>query len=332
MDPAKRGFEMPKISVIVPVYRVEDYLNRCVKSVLAQTFNDFELILVDDGSPDNCPAMCDAWAESDDRIKVIHKENGGLSDARNAGLDIAAGEYVSFLDSDDYFHPQILQALYEGLLTHDTAICLCKFVKTSGEPLDESTPLPAAEKWETERYYLHDSMNATIACAKLYRKECFDNVRYPVGKVHEDEFLTYRILFRHTHLSVVKAPLYGYFRNEQGITRSHWNPKRMMIFDAYEEQLIYFRKKQKPLIVKDRYHNYLWAITYQMEMLEETGDTVFLPQIRKRLREVLKRYRSECGIPFAFCTRQYEKAFPILILAIRLRLRLERVFRRLSNC
>lgn len=323
---------MPKISVIVPVYRVEDHLNRCVSSVLAQTFVDFELILVDDGSPDKCPEMCDAWAEKDNRIKVIHKENGGLSDARNAGLDIAEGEYISFLDSDDYLHPEMLRALCDGLLAHGTAICLCKFAKTNGEPLDESVPIPLAEKWETEHYYLHDSMNATIACAKLYRKECFSDLRYPVGKVHEDEFITYRILFGYTHLSVVKAPLYGYFRNEKGITRSLWNPKRMMIFDAYEEQLVYFRKKEKALVVKDRYHNYLWAITHQMELIEKSRDKVFLPQIRKRLRRVLKRYRAECGIPFSSCARQYEKAFPMLRLAIRLRLKLERVLLRISNC
>lgn len=103
------------ISVIVPVYKVEPYLDRCVRSIVEQTYTDLEIILVDDGSPDNCPAMCDAWAEKDNRIKVIHKQNGGLSDARNAGMDIASGDYLGFVDSDDWIAAEMYQVLYDML-------------------------------------------------------------------------------------------------------------------------------------------------------------------------------------------------------------------------
>ena len=313
---------MSKISVIVPVYRVEKYLDRCVESVLNQSFSDFELILVDDGSPDDCPRLCDEWAKKDARIRVIHKPNGGLSDARNAGLDTMTGEFVTFLDSDDYLHSRMLETLLSGIAAHGTAVSLCKFKKTDGEPLDETAPIPEPELWETERYYLHDSMNATVACAKLYRKDCFDSIRYPLGKLHEDEFTTYRILFQYPTISAVKHPLYGYYRNTDGITRSLWNPRRMMIFDAYEEQLQFFRQENRPAVIKDRYHNYLWAITSQMEQMTALGETTHLRQTRKRLKQVVKHYRTECSLPFAACAGYYEKIWPMLKKPIRLMARL----------
>ena len=113
------------ISIIVPVYRVEPYLDRCVQSIVDQTYQNLEIILVDDGSPDNCPAMCDAWAAKDSRVKVIHKENGGLSDARNAGLAAAAGEYIGFVDSDDWISPDMYRLLYENMAEHGSDVSAC---------------------------------------------------------------------------------------------------------------------------------------------------------------------------------------------------------------
>ncbi|HEL7541574.1 TPA: glycosyltransferase, partial [Enterococcus faecalis] len=116
---------MPKISIIVPVYNVEKYLEKCVRSILAQTFTDFELILVDDGSPDSSGAMCDQFAEQDERVKVIHKENGGLSDARNAGIEIATGEYLGFVDSDDYIADDMYELLYTNIVKEDADLSIC---------------------------------------------------------------------------------------------------------------------------------------------------------------------------------------------------------------
>ena len=119
-----------KISVIVPVYKVEKYLNRCVQSIASQTYENLEIILVDDGSPDNCGVLCDEWVQKDSRIKVVHKENGGLSSARNAGVAVATGAYVGFVDSDDYIHPQMYEKLYEALVENgaDISICGCDYV------------------------------------------------------------------------------------------------------------------------------------------------------------------------------------------------------------
>ena len=139
---------MPVISVIVPVYNVEKYLHRCVDSILAQTFTDFELILVDDGSPDNCGKICDEYAEKDSRIHVIHKVNGGLSDARNAGIDWAFAnsnsEWVTFIDSDDWVDKYYLEYLYNSILTHKTKLAVCNYEKTYGEELSIIIPIIVA--------------------------------------------------------------------------------------------------------------------------------------------------------------------------------------------
>ena len=132
---------LPKISVIIPVYKVEEYINRCIKSVVNQTYDNLEIILVDDGSPDNCPVICDKWAEKDSRIKVIHKNNGGLSDARNMGMKIASGELIGFIDSDDWISKEMYQLLYENMKENESDISACG-VKMVWEDTAEGHPRP----------------------------------------------------------------------------------------------------------------------------------------------------------------------------------------------
>ena len=286
---------MPQISVIVPVYKVEAYLDRCVQSILCQTYTDFELILVDDGSPDNCGAMCDAWAEKDSRIKVIHKENGGLSDARNAGIDIARGQYLSFVDSDDYIHPRMLEALYGAVRDHGVKVSICGYLETEGEPLPEPSDLKATI-WEPREYYLERCVNATVAWGKLYAAECFATLRYPKGKIHEDEFLTYRILFEHPSVAVVDCPLYGYFRNSAGITKSGWNAKRLHALEAIAEQCAYFRKKGDREIFAKRAWAYMKITDSNLRSIAGQKNAEAFSQQKKWLlkngRRMLRRCRS----------------------------------------
>lgn len=259
---------MPIISVIVPVYKVEAYLDRCVQSILDQTYTDFELILVDDGSPDNCGTMCDAWAKKDSRIRVIHKENGGLSDARNAGIDIARGQYLSFVDSDDYIHPKMLEALYAGVTEHSLPVSVCGYTETEGEPLPEPSDLEAVV-WNAQEFYLERCVNATVAWGKLYAADCFATLRYPKGKIHEDEFLTYKILFEHPSIAVVDCPLYGYFRNGAGITKSRWNPKHLQELQAVEEQCAYFKRHGLANVYRKRARDYIRIAIWDLERAGE---------------------------------------------------------------
>lgn len=277
---------MPTISVIVPVYKVEAYLDRCVESILAQTFKDFELILVDDGSPDNCPAMCDAWAEKDSRIKVIHKENGGLSDTRNVGFEASCGEWITFIDSDDYVHADMLQALYDAVQTHHVKVSICGFARTEGEPLDNPQNL-AAHLWSAEDFYVQRNVNATVAWGKLYHRSVV--LPYPKGKLHEDEFVTYRILFACERVAVLDAPLYGYYQNPTGIMGSTWNPRRLDAMSAFEERIAFFAKLGKPELRNKQTRGYLhWLVTQLREINDQKQFSKEMRIIKKQGKKLIR--------------------------------------------
>lgn len=306
---------MPSISVIVPVYKVEKYLDRCVKSVLDQTFTDFELILVDDGSPDRCPALCDEWAAKDSRIRVIHKKNGGLSDARNAGIDAARGEYLFFADSDDYLHRCVLEALYGGLRSLGVQICACDYVLTDGEPLPTEPPQVTAESWKPERFFL-DTRLGTVAWAKLYHKSCFSGVRYPFGKIHEDQFTTHKLLFAQAAVGLVPFAGYGYFRNQEGITRSNWTPGRLDVLEAVEEKLVFFREGGFREVLEDQYRYYVSELLAQAGVISRLGQKrtrrKYLRLCRRKLRRILPDYRRVLGRTFRQCLEAYLFAYPVL--------------------
>lgn len=236
---------MPQISVIVPVYKVEPYLRRCVDSILGQTFTDFELILVDDGSPDDCGAICDKYAEQNVRIHVIHQANGGLSAARNAGIDWAFAnsdsQWLAFVDSDDWVHPRYLELLYRAVETDHTKISVCDYVETD-TVLPTGEPAPGTEIRDWDELFMHRNVRAVVAWNKLYARELFAGLRYPVGRIHEDEFLTYKLLIRAQKVSVLPAALYYYYQNVQGITRGQFTLRRLDCADALQERIEYVRK------------------------------------------------------------------------------------------
>lgn len=237
---------MPAISIIVPVYKVEKYIHRCVDSILGQTYADFELILVDDGSPDNCGAICEEYAAKDSRVVVIHQENGGLSAARNAGIDWAFAnsdsQWLTFIDSDDWVHPEYLRCLLDAAVGHNVAVSICGFVQTDGSELEIVTESLEPIIWDTEEFYVTHNVNATVAWGKLYRKECFREIRYPVGKIHEDGFVTHRILFENSYAVFIPAGLYSYFRNAEGIMHSPFALNRYDGVAAREERIVFFTK------------------------------------------------------------------------------------------
>ena len=233
------------ISVIIPVYKVEKYLCRCVDSVLEQTYTNMEIILVDDGSPDNCPVMCDEYARQDSRVKVIHQENAGLSGARNAGIDMAQGQWLAFVDSDDYLAADFLERLYQACVDTGSSLSVCRWEYVRGETIPEHGP------GETRVYtgremlanlYVPDGAYFVVAWNKLYRKELFEDIRYPLGRIHEDEATTYRIYDKVKKAAYVDRSLYGYFVTPVSITRG-FNPKRMDWVTAVAERLDFFEQK-----------------------------------------------------------------------------------------
>lgn len=308
---------MPTISVIVPIYNVESYICRCVDSILAQTFTDFELILVDDGSPDDCPAICDEYAKKDNRVHVIHQENGGLSAARNAGIDWAFANsdsrWISFIDSDDWVYKQYLEILLHAALDNDVAVSICAYQETDGKALMEDNGQNGETIWNPEDFFVQHHVNATVAWGKLYKKECFSEIRYPVGKLHEDEFVTYRILFDLPAVTATEARLYYYFQNENGIMRSKWTPKRLAAIEAYKEQIKYFEKNnfQKAKMCSAR--SYVGALCGWLKIIRESVPDDQIPgsekEVLSMLRLALKEYREQ--VPFDECQWAWAVAYPV---------------------
>lgn len=212
------------ISVIVPCYKVEDYLDECVRSIVNQTYKHLEIILVDDGSPDNCPQICDKWSKKDSRIKVIHKQNGGLSSARNAGLDIATGKYVSFIDSDDFIDETFIESLYFNLIQNDADISCCGYYHYFNEELKEirhfrniellMDSCEAIKKMNTVGYFGVGSWN------KLYKTKLFENIKFPIGKLSEDWFILYKLIHKANKIFYNSQPKYYYRQRIGSITRN----------------------------------------------------------------------------------------------------------------
>lgn len=305
---------MPKISVIVPVYKVEKYINRCIDSILAQSFDDFELILVDDGSPDNCGQICEEYATKDARVHVLHRKNGGLSAARNTGIDWvfkhSDSEWLTFIDSDDWVHSRYLETLYQAVLIHQVPVSSCGFQETSGENPAVKIEGVNAIKYCTEKYYLEYNANATVAWGKLYQKSCFEKIRYPVGRIHEDEYVTYHILFSFPEIAVIEQPLYAYYVNSEGITKSAWNPKRLDALPAFESQINFFKKRKMQSIVEKRIQIYLWSIEWQLEAVKnsEYMQSKYEQILRRKLGKFLLKWKKR--YPFKKNVTRYETAFP----------------------
>lgn len=231
------------ISVIIPVYDVEKYLPTCVESVIGQTYANLEIILVDDGSPDECGALCDTYALRDTRVRVIHQTNQGLSAARNAGLAVMTGSYVTFVDSDDWLHPECIERLH-GLSQHSGAdISVCSMVRTAGEgatlergfvEIFNLSRAAAIAQIVKPRY---GSMVA--AWGKLYRAELFSHVRFPVGRLHEDAFTTYRVILKSDTITLTTERLYFYRQRPDSIMGSPFNPRaKLDIIDALTERSV----------------------------------------------------------------------------------------------
>ena len=306
---------MPTISVIVPVYKVEKYIHRCVDSILGQTYTDFELILVDDGSPDNCGAICDEYAAKDSRVVVIHQENGGLSAARNAGIDWAFAnsdsQWLTFIDSDDWVHPEYLQRLLDAAVGFNVSVSICGYAQTEGEEpeIDPETLIPSL--WNTEDFYVEHNVNATVAWGKLYRKKCFQEIRYPVGKIHEDEFVTHQILLQFPSIASIHAPLYFYYFNNQGITKSTWTPKRLQALEATAQQIQFMQCHNLERAYHHAIQKHVICAAGQMLRLDKQPTAVcryYKHRLRWHLKRMLLKYKRI--LPLEKYPAIYELAFP----------------------
>lgn len=249
-----------KISVIVPIYKVEAYLKKCVDALLQQTYSNLEIILVDDGSPDSCPDICDKYAEKDGRIKVIHKQNGGLSDARNAGMQEATGQYISFIDSDDFISLDFYELLLNCLQKEDSDICECEVLKV----VPEEEPRIQAEDVSVRSYdtcsalqmLIEDKVLCQHVWNKLYKRELVIDVCFPVGKLNEDEFWTYQIFGKAKKITKVCKPMYFYLQRPGSIMAESYSLRRLDALEAKVLRQIYIQEKFPELTVVSKLNLY----------------------------------------------------------------------------
>ncbi len=315
---------MAEISVIVPVYKVEPYLHRCVDSILAQTFTDFELILVDDGSPDDCGVICDEYAEIDNRIHVIHQENRGRAASRNAGLDWvfanSDSEWLCFVDSDDWIHPKFIELLYRAAIEKNVSISCCRYKKmVEPESIGMESVVPIVSVVPSEQVYTHGGKGVyTYLWDKLYKKGQWRNIRFPMGRDWEDYAVLHKVLLSVPHVAFIDIEGYYYFVNPEGIVYQQWSPKKMdhlwAIRCVLQDKCISKNSDIRKLVLRD----YIFVLYSQLGQIKSSSilnkrEKVFYTFLTRRtLREVLLFHRKDCDISFGTHGYLFEAALPIM--------------------
>ncbi len=291
----------PLISVIIPVYRVEKYLGRCIDSILGQTYKNLEIILVDDGSDDRSGEICDEYAEKDARIIVIHKENGGLSDARNAGMKKATGEYIAFADSDDYFHKDMYQMMMAELMKENADVSICGYEYVYEGKDDDYGEVP--EKYEKiimdgreaqYRYYECDlTLPLTVAWNKIYKKTLLDGIEYPKGKIYEDEYTTFRILYKTKKIVFMNIPFCRYFQRDDSIIGSKLTEKNMQVFGGYISRISFFAEHEEQRLweMEVKHTEHMLCYQQQKYALANIHVDVFANPYTKQFRKQIRKDR-----------------------------------------
>lgn len=269
--------EKALISIIIPVYKVEKYLEKCIQSLINQTYENLQIILVDDGSPDNCGKICDEYAKKDHRIEVIHKSNEGLSDARNKGIEIAKGEYIGFIDSDDYIESDMYEVLYNLLKQYNADVSICNFYTVSQGKIaikNAENGIKEYNRIEILKEVLLDNNIQSYAWNKLYKKELFDEIKYPVGKKYEDIGTTFYLLEKCNKVVVTGKPEYYYINRQDSIvnnvtetTITDYIELIMQRYDYIEENI-----KELSSYNKDYLKRILKTAEQDIKNLNEVGD------------------------------------------------------------
>ena len=289
---------MPKISVIVPVYNVEKYLLECVDSILAQTFTDFELILINDGSQDNSGAICDEYADKDSRIAVIHQENQGQAAARNNAIVIAKGEWITFVDSDDLIHPQMLEILFNAV-DETTQISACDLYKSN---ICSDVFCSYKNKWEFKKHKINEDSLINLmhssdyicwaACAKLIKKDILLKHPFTVGKIYEDSAVGFKWFHEAQNVNITEEQLYFYRINPNSTTQVDFSLKNLDFLWAVEEQIKFYENTDYNKMKKIAYRNYAVASAKMYyRLLENENWTEESKKLKKHLKSFMKKKR-----------------------------------------
>lgn len=278
------------ISVIIPVYNVEKYLEKCIRSVVEQTYNNLEIILVDDGSLDQSGIICDKWSEKDERIRVIHKANGGLSDARNAGLDAAIGTYIGFVDSDDYIHPKMYQRLYENIRDYGADLAVCGFdwideqTGTAYRSSNMFTDCVVDKKKAIKSICYNNAF--MVVWNKLYKRELFHKLRFPYGKFAEDLFIMPILFNKCTRIISASGNYYYYVRTSNSICRREKTVWHLDEVEASYKMMIFCKKNEYSDLLQDISSMMVNKYIADMEAIKK-----ILPEEKQRVKDINKMVR-----------------------------------------
>ena len=289
---------MPRLSIIVPIYNVEKYLSRCIESILNQTFKDFELILVNDGSTDNCKEICEKYKRMDSRIIVANKKNGGLSSARNLGIDISKGDYIGFVDSDDFIDVHMYEILLNTINAYDSDIVICDYYKVNEYDIKKYEKMKSNNKDinveninnidAIERIITRD-IKIVVAWNKIYKRSLFDNLRYKEGVICEDEFLAHRIFYKCNKVSIINQKLYYYIQRKGSIINSPFSSKDFDKIYAIKDRVDFLNEKKITNLIdkaeKSFMDYFVWNyftgyqrlgnIEYELKRLKKEFNSVF---------------------------------------------------------
>ena len=281
--------DLPLISVVVPVYRVEKYLDHCIQSIAEQTYSNLEILLVDDGSPDGSGAICDRWAARDSRIRVFHKQNAGAGAARNTALDAARGEIITFVDSDDYLHPNMFSHLC-GLMKDGVEIAECEIGITERDDLamDDGTgaEILVCETEEALRLHIQDEVFRQTPPNKLYRRECVGDIRFPEGNLIDDEFFTYKVLGNARKLAHSCACMYAYRQQSGSAMHKPYSLRRLQGLDAKLQRLAYFEQRF-PGLVREAKADLLMTCLGAMQGCLRSLNGEEMDAARKKMNEIM---------------------------------------------
>ena len=283
------------ISVVVPVYKTEAYLPRCVSSICNQTYKNLEIILVDDGSPDNSGALCDRLATEDSRIRVIHKKNGGLASARNAGIDAMTGEYAAFVDSDDYIAPEMIRSLYDLCIEHQVPIACCGIERVTDQGhvnyFNEKTEdFLLMTREEAMAELLENYRITNSLCDKLIHKSIFDGLRLTEGIIYEDLDVMYRCIHRADRVVYTGAPYYQYYLSQGSILRSAFSPKQFDQVTIAKRRLEFYEKEYPEYLDQAR----VKFLEMGLEVLYRSRNTPACRQLCQDLENDLRQMLKIC--------------------------------------
>ena len=243
--------EKQLVSIIVPVYNVEKYIERCIDSILEQSYEEIEVLLIDDGSTDNSGKICDEASQKDKRITVVHKKNGGLSDARNVGLELCKGDWILFVDSDDCINKYVVQICIESATKKDGAdIIWFNYTNVEDNQNVDFREKKVAMEMQTETGALavkrcFMNVGSIVVWNKMYKRSLFQKLRFPKGKIHEDEFLTYKLLYNAKKVGYIDVSLYYYTIRNNSIMRTEFNKKRLVLLEVFEERIVFFKNRNE---------------------------------------------------------------------------------------